>query len=537
MAAPTYTEDLTDIVLAESGDTGWTNFTTNQQGLPSDDPDYPYIQGNQAWSQTCSKSKTYGNMGFDFGTPISLPTDGAFLIWQLFAIPTAIDDYAGTTTGDAGLHVLIGQNTTNYDWWYVGGSDISPNPYGGFQCHAVNTTVSPDNSTGTRTSDQVIGAGVALTSYPPKGQPHSIDAIRYGRCSAIFQLGESADPATFDGFAAVNDTGSNRWGLLQETAGGYLWQGRLLLGSTSAVYFLDSNKTIFIKWTPKVTTNFNTIEIQHADSYVSWTGITFQVLDTSTASRGRLIMTDPADVYIDQCTFGDMSTFNFDATSGVNTVEITNTTFRRCSGVYQGGATFNGDSFLNFDSTSSLFSDDLDLISNCSFESDGSNHAIELDANHAGSSFTLTNCTYTNYETSNGSTGNEPIYNNSGGHVTINVVGGDYPYYRNGAGATTTIIQTINWYFKIVDAAGDIVNTAEFRIYDSNLNQLFGVETSDGTELYQFDGAISGTTAIVRVHDLNYLHNSQTLSHPSTSNTAAAPTVIVLAVDRVYDNP
>jgi len=248
-------------------------------------------------------------------------------------------------------------------------------------------------------------------------------------------------------------------------------------------------------------------------------------------------MTDQADVYFDQCTFVDMSTFTFDATTGVNTVEITSTTFRRCSGVYQGEATFDECSFLNFDTSSSLFCDDLDLITNCSFQSDGSNHAIELDSNHSGGTYNLIGCNYNNYATSNGSTGNEPIYNNSGGHVTINVSGGDYPYYRNGSGATTTIVQSINWYFKIVDAEGNIVNTAEFRIYDSNLNQLFGVETSDGTELYSFDGSLSGTTAIVRVHDLNYLHNSQILSHPSTSNTATAPTVIVLAVDRVYDNP
>jgi hypothetical protein len=248
-------------------------------------------------------------------------------------------------------------------------------------------------------------------------------------------------------------------------------------------------------------------------------------------------MSEAADVSLDQCSFTDMGEFVFDTTEGWNTVEVTDTSFRRCGEITQGGATFSGCSFFNSDSTSTIQVDNLNLISNCSFESDGSNHALELDSNHAGGTYTLTGCTFTGYETSNGSTGNEAIFNNSGGHVTINVSGGTYPYYRNGPGSTTTIVQSVNWYFEIQDQDGNIVNTAEFRIYDSNNNELYGVETSDGTELYSFDGALSGTSARIVVHDLDYIHFTQTLIHPSTSNTAAAPVVLTLVGDRVYDNP
>jgi hypothetical protein len=536
MAAPSYTEDLTDLSTAENT-TGWAEFTGNsynRQGSPAGgDPDYPFIQGSYAVTQDCTKDGGIGSLGYNAGGGITIPTDGAVLVWSNFSSAGNIETYA-----NGGFRVVIGNSLSDFRAWYVGGVDKGTYPYGGWQCHAANPTVTPDDTAGTPTTTyQYIGAAVSVITGPKKGETHQVDVLRYGRCSAIFTLGELADPANIAGFAVQNDNINNRWGLIQDTNGGYLWQGRMQLGTSgTAVYFEDINKNIFINFTPKVTSNFNLIEINNTGSYISMTGFTFQVLDTDTASRGTLLMNDQADVYLDQCTFIDMNTFTFDA-SGSNTVEITDCVFRRCSGVYQGSATFDGCLFSNFDTSSSMFADNIDEITNCSFVSDGSNHAIELDSNHAGGTFTLTGCTYDNYATSNGSTGNEPIYNNSGGHVTINVVGGDTPYYRNGSGATTTIVQTINWYFKIVDSAGDIVNTAEFRIYDSNLNQLFGVETSDGTELYQFDAAISGTTAIVRVHDLNYLHNSQTLSHPSTSNTAAAPTTIVLAVDRVYDNP
>jgi len=539
MAAPSYSEDLTDIATGDEA-AGWTNFSTNTQGSPSyQDSDYPYIQGSYAVTQTCSKSKTLGNLGYDNGSTITLPTDGAFLIWQNFSSPFAIDDYAGTATTYAGMHVLIGQDINNFGWWYVGGSDKSPNPYSGWQCHAVNTTVAFDTQTGTYTSDQVVGAGVALIAFPSKGEPHQVDAMRYGRCSAIFELGDSGNGyATIDGFASQNDVQTSRWGLIQVTSGGYLWQGRMLLGTGSnPVDFRDTNVNVFIKWCPKVTENFNLIEIQNINSYVSMTGFTFQVLDITTASRGRFLMSDPADVYLDQCTFVDMDTFVFDTTSGLNTVEITNTTFTRCGEVTQSEAVFDSCSFINCYSTSTIQASNLQNISNCAFTSDGSNHAIELDSNHAGGTYSLIGCTYNNYATSNGSTGNEPIYNNSGGHVTINVSGGDYPYYRNGPGSTTTIVQSIDWYFEIQNSAGTIVTNAEFRIYDSNGNQLYGVETSDGTELYSFDGSLSGTTARIVVLSLDYLYLSQTLTHPTTSNTASAPIVLTLTGDRVYDNP
>jgi hypothetical protein len=65
------------------------------------------------------------------------------------------------------------------------------------------------------------------------------------------------------------------------------------------------------------------------------------------------------------------------------------------------------------------------------------------------------------------------------------------------------------------------------------MNELFGVETSDGSETYVFDASLAGTDAVVIAHDLNYIHYSQTLEHPSGPQT----TVVTLTTDRVYENP
>jgi len=544
MTAPSYTTNLNLLTEAETN-VGWVEFTgpSNNgfdydiQGAPQGiDADWPYIQNTYAVTQTCTSAKSgYGSLAFDNGTAIGgHGTDGAYLVWQLFANPNFYS-YAND-----GLQVVVGDGVASFYAWTVGGVDVGTSIYLGWQCHAINTTITPDDSAGAYagTGESIVGAAVRTTTGIGKGEPHCVDVIRYGRCDAVFEFGDSGNGyCTIAGFAAVNDSVNNRYGLIQVIAGGYLWQGLMSLGTdANAVDFRDSNKNVFIKWTPKVTENFNLIEIKNIDSYVSMTGFSFQVLDTSTASRGKLLMSDPADVYLDQCTFVDMDTFIFDTTTGLNTVEVTDTTFRRCGEITQAEAVFDGCSFLNSDATSTIQASNLQNITNCTFTSDGLNHAIELDSNHAGGAYSLIGCTYTNYATSNGSTGNEPIFNNSGGHVTINVSGGDYPYYRNGPGSTTTVVQSINWYFKIVDSAGSIVNTAEFRIYDTNGNQLFGVETSDGTELYSFDGSLSGTDARIVVHDLNYIHSSQVLAHPSTSNTAAAPVVISLVGDRVYDS-
>jgi len=485
MTVPSYTEDLTDIATADEDPAValWTEFSTNQQGSASgEDADYPYIQGSFAITQTCSKSKTLGNLGFDYGSTISLPTDGAFLVWQSFSSPFAIDDYAGTSTGTAGMSVLVGQNTSNFDVWYVGGKDKSPMPYGGWQCHAVNTTVTRDAvGAGTKSSDQVVGSQVALTAYPSKGEVHQIDVLRFGRCSAKFEHGEVGDYADIAGFAALNDNQSNRWGLIQEVSGGYLWQGLMSLGtSANAVDFRDSNVTIFIKWTPKVTENFNTIEVLNTGSNIVMTGFQFINLDpTTTASKGRWITTDDAPVAITNCIFNDMDVFEFDSKH-----TVLGSSFTRCNQITQNGATINGNTISNATSAVSILVDDLDLIDNCIFTSDGSNHAMELTSAHAAGEYTLTGCTYSDYASANGSTGNEVVFNDSGGHVIINVDGGDSPTYRNGSGATTAVNNPKFFNF----TTSPSITGYEWRLYEvTALGSLAGSVELYGEELATAD--------------------------------------------------
>jgi len=465
MAVPNYTEDLTDIATGDEA-SGWVNFSTNTQGTPSyTDADYPYIQGSYAVTQTCSKSKTLGNLGYDYGSTISLPTDGAFLVWQAFSSPFAIDDYAGSISGTAGLAVLIGNDVNNFDVWYVGGNDKTPMPYGGWQCHAVNTTVTRDAAgAGTKTIDRYAGAQVALTAYPSKGEVHQVDVMRFGRCSAIFEDGEAANYATIAGFAVQNDNQSNRWGLIQEAAGGYLWQGRIHLGTAgTAVDFRDSDVTIFIKWCPKVTSNFNTIEIENAGSNIEMTNFQFIQLDTTTVSRGRWITTNDATVILTNCSFQDMGTFDFDS----NTIALS-CTWLRCdqidpqqadlsfSNVLESSATgggADGGAALLWD----VAADPNTYLNDMVFSKGaGSHHAIEFGTS-APQTINLTNMTFEGFSASDQQATSVLYFQDTGGDVTWTVshsgTSGTVSYYKERLGDTVNISSSVPVSVTVLNAA------------------------------------------------------------------------------------
>jgi hypothetical protein len=537
MAAPSYTTDLLTINLAQ--DTGsWDELDDWAGGgtIYTDETDY-YIQGGNCSSQLATKTGAQDETSLivDYGSDLSssfTAGETCVFMWHVFLPANALDTFA-----NGGTRLIVGADIVEFDAWKTGGKDFGRNPYGGWQNVAVDPSFTPDyqddGAVGNGGVYRWFGGGVYLLAAISKGAPHGVDAIRYGRGDLIVTLGEGGNYSTFVGMAAENDDPDLRWGLFQEQAGGYLWKGLISLGTaTTFVQFVDSNRNITIDDTPRTYASFNRIEINHNNSIVSWTGINITALNPDGLSIGELEVTADVDLTFDTCVFTDMGIFTFDSTA--SSQNLLSSTWRRCEQVTQGLATFDNCIFEGSDSTNSLYVSYLESITDCAFFSDGSNHAMELDSNHAGGSFTLLNCTYTDYAESDGSTGNECIYNNSGGHVTINVSGGDVPTIRNGAGSTTTVIASIVWSFEIKNASNEIVAGSEFRIYNSGTQtQVFGVETSDGTEVYSFDQSLAGNNVDVVVHTVDeYLYFRQTLARP-TSNTT---TVLVLAVDRWYSN-
>lgn len=475
MAAPSYTTDLTTLAIGsitvdagswgESSDAGW-----DTGGTMVDDANL-YYNGTKCVSAQLTKDASgTGPAGpasimYEHTSSISVPADGAVLIHHLWAAPPALN-----TIANGGVHIMVGNGFGVFYAWDISGSDFLPAPKGGWANYAINPVIgSPDDIVGSPvTPYNTFGIAVSATAQA-RGNPNACNAVRYGRCESIFTNGDGINGyCTFEGYGDTDSTLTNKWSLIDPVEAGYKFQGLMSLGSTGiAVDFRDSNVNINIANTIKVTSGFNKIEVNNVSSNIEWTAINISSLGT--ISKGAFEAVANATIDKTNCTFTDMNTFIYQSNS-----TLTNTIYRRCGQVTQGGGLFDGCTFDKSMATTALNVADLDNISNCSFVSDGTGYAMELTSAHAGNSFALSNTSYSGYASSDGSTGNECIYNNSGGAVTINITnGGDTPTIRNGSGATTIVNNAVD--LEINGVTSDNEPTAYVRCRIE--------KTSDGTTI------------------------------------------------------
>jgi hypothetical protein len=144
-----------------------------------------------------------------------------------------------------------------------------------------------------------------------------------------------------------------------------------------------------------------------------------------------------ATVAKNNCVFTDMDSFIYQSNS-----TLTSSTFRRCGLVTQGGSTITSCSFDSPTGAIGLSVDSLVDVTDCSFTSDGTGHAIDLGTVSATGSISWSN-NDSGYASSNGSTGNETILVSvaTSQTLTINVgVGSSTPtIYNTGAGTVLVV--------------------------------------------------------------------------------------------------
>jgi hypothetical protein len=291
--------------------------------------------------------------------------------------------------------------------------------------------------------------------------------------------------------------------------------------------FRDANRSVVFAHQPRVTANFNTIEVCNAGSRVDMSAFGFQNLGT--VSRGRWVTTDDATINLTSCTFTGLGTLSFKSLSTILT-----TTFRDCDLVTQGNATFTGCTFDKARSSSAILSDNPTKITNCSFTSDGTGHGIEI--NTAGT-YDFTGNTFIGYSTT--SPGSNPtantgstdamVYNNSGGAVTINLLSGTNITVRNGAGATTTVVSGN----KTVTITG-LKNPSEVRVFDQGTTtERSGTGAESVTSGSHSFTLPSGTAVDIAILSLGY-QNLRILNFSTSSDTSIP---ISQVLDRQYLNP
>ena len=502
MAAPTYTTDLSTFNLCENSGTFGEFANMADGGSPDSTDTDDIIQGSYLTSAQCAlKTGELQSIYADYGSGVTIPTDGAIFMWFKFDAGGILQTYA-----NGGVRAVIGASSTNWDAWKAGGSDRTPNPAGGWWNFAINPTARTydyRNGSGTGTTYQFAGMAISLTGNgPSKGQPFKIDGFRYGRGSIIFEYGSSGDGyATFAAAAAKNDAndatnGYNRWGLFQAYGGGYLWKGRMQLGTSSnALEMVDSNRFILIDDVVNCTANFNTIEVNNVSTVITWTNIIFKALGTT--SPGRLVMNNNADLNLDGCQFFDMGAFGF----GGSGTEFLNSTFQSCGLITVNGGKINGSKVL--ESTVSADASAIDWDVNVDPDgylddlivSEGANahHAIEFGST-CPSTMTIRGLDVgSDFAATNGQ-------NNSTFHITDSNTGNNYTIYCVGcsgnmtyksAGAGVTIVSDpVTVKVTVTNAAGTLIDGARVLLKAANATGPFPYQESVTI-------SNSGTTATV----------------------------------------
>lgn len=504
MAIAAYDSDLTATNSGEitdaSNENNWdesSNAAWDDGGPPADETNF-YIQGSECISAQFTKTGVH-TIIYEHTTTITVDTDGAILIWCFWASPASLNTYA-----NGGLRTVVGNGFGTFKAFKASGSDFEPNPLGGWYNYAIDPSLTADYTVGTSPASpwDFFGMAVAATAQA-RGYPFAVDAIRYGRCTLEVTEGQSGAYGTFTGMATFDFSSGEYYALFQEIYGSYRWQGLMSLGlAGTAVDFRDSNANIIVANTPKVSANFNKIEIRNTGSNIEWTNVQISspgVNNTvaATASRGKFEMVDGATLAFLNCAFTDMDTFIFKKGTGICDIDVS--TFRRCNLVTAGGGSFDGCTFEETNDTTKAIScaspAEAALISNCTFVSDGTGHAIEIGGTAAN--ITLAGNIFTGYDQADpGTAANKAIYVNiASGSMTITVSGGSgltQDSIRT-AGATVTVNADVTVTFT------GLKDNSEVRVYKvSDDSVVAGTEdaTAGTTDNRTFSWSAPASTAV-----------------------------------------
>jgi hypothetical protein len=469
MAAASYTTDLTagEITLAEST-TGWTALGGGASGLGIG-VDFA-MQGTNCVDKQISAAEK-GHV-YDPGANQTIASGRHVFTWVFLATPGLAD-----TLANRGLTIAIGSSTTAYCKYHVEGN----NTYGAAgrvaKCYPVDPSVFSANTgsspyrtqVGTPSGAYRVFGALANITGTAKAANLGIDAIRHG--TGVFVTGgDGADAdATFAGLQSTNDNISNRWGVFTGVGGGYELQGKLYIGRNSAgtatvCVFTDSNVSLTIPENPHVSSTFNEIVVDHASTVLTLSNVTVQSLG-ATSPGGFTVTTNNPTVSLTGCNFIGMGAFTFRAAT-----TATGCAFRGSTGALTlNGGTLDGCVLADFTAATTLIATPASManVTDCTFESDGSNHAVDLGTVSASTSFNWNNFA-TGYAAANGSTGNETILVNvaSGQTLTINV-GAGYTtpsVYNTGTGTVSVVAGQVTTTITVRDAAtGTVIQNA--RVY------------------------------------------------------------------------
>jgi hypothetical protein len=482
------------------------------------------------------------------GSPVNMSSGTLVYVWSL--PQGAMDTFA-----NGGFALLIGDGT-NRVAFHIGGSDRAAFRHTFWQCLAIDTGNLPSLFTvnaGSRANLNLaaitqIGVSYKTLAKSVGGVSNCFtDLIRYGNGGITITAGTVGDPGNFNEIALDDSSTANQkaHGIFRRLGTGLFGvQGPLTFGTsgTATTYFADSDATVVFEDRGFATSRYG-ITIN-----ATTTGTTTFLLGTKTGLDGGsngVTFTVPTGVGaffnasntnlqklgLYGCAFNGFSngvTLSSDATNALEH-EIYTTSFVGCGLIDIGLTQFKNNVISGSVAASALKISSTANVSNLSFTSAGTGHAIVIET---PGTYDFNNFTYQGYASTNGTTGNEVLFNNSGGAVTINVSGGNTPTVRNGTGATTTIVSSVN-----ITLTGMKDNT-EVRVYEAGTaTEIAGIEIATaGTvdnRIFTFSATPDELVDII-TFNLGWISDPlRNFSIPSTNSNVP----IAQRIDRVYFNP
>lgn len=449
---------VTDLQIFDAADaiTNWGELSGHTSGsAPATTTENYYQNGIAVDQATGQATGTNAGVQCDYGSTLSWTSGWVFMAWQKFDAGTNIDSWA-----NGGMRIGIGSSSGNMNYWNALGNDFGNYPSGGWQNTAIDPEVTPD---GTPDGSPVSGSYRVFGSLPnmlnkiTKGSPHVVDIIRYGR-GTITVTGTGG---LFADMATANDASTAKWGLFTYSGGSYLWKGQIQFGDGSnSTTFTDSNKSIRLDDTPRVSSSFNKWYSANASNSItlislSVNGVQTSITGSAPVSRGDFDFILGTHVQ-NSCTWTDLGNFLY----GGNTTIISGT-YRRCGSITL-ASNVSGCKFLSSHATAAVITDSLARVGNAEFLSSGTGYAVDISGTEVISNTTMdwnaTSSGYTN------TSGNKTLKVNvaNGVTLTINNNTGDTIYYDNiGSGSVSIVTGQRTMTFNISPTPSNY----EYRIY------------------------------------------------------------------------
>lgn len=536
--------DRRTIVDEADTTTGWTNvgFGTTTSDIAEE-------------TAAVAEAINIGNQGMYFTFTPSVDLSNTLV--YVYSFNNALQDAWDATIPPNGL--FLGDGTNEIAFHQAGQNRRVFNHFDGptnWQCLLLDgAQASTQNSAGLTFAEAGNFASLNLGAITQIGAYHktnskalgggynvACDIIRYGNDGIYVTGGGVGTEASASEIAAADRSTANQaaHGIFRElNPSSFGAQGPLTFGvasAPSASYFKDEGRSIIYedrfvsdgKYFFNVEGNSGTTNL-------------FELRNSTVGTAGpNLSISCSSDIdtlVFNGCSFINLrNTIHFPTdTISAATHSITNCSFTNQREIYPGTTNFTNNIISDY---SGSLSGSVVITSNSNvsnwgdltFNSLGTGHALYVEST---GSYNLDNFKYSGYATTDGSTGNEVLYNNSGGPVTASVLnGGDTPTVRNGVGASTLVVNNIS-----ITLTGMKDNT-EVRVFATGTtNELAGIETAvDGTtddRSFTFSLA-AGTVVDIVIHNLLYVYQRIVgFTIPATSQELP----IQQQFDRNYLNP